>query len=58
VPVNGSRDMIAAIKKAGGHPLYTEYKGEGHNIWDKVSGTQGLWDWLFAQQRNKTMLRN
>jgi predicted peptidase len=52
VPVNGSRDMIAAIKKAGGHPLYTEYKGEGHNIWDKVSGTQGLWDWLFAQQRN------
>ena len=51
VPVSGSRDMIAAIKKAGGHPKYTEYPDEGHNIWDQVSKTPGLWDWLFAQKR-------
>jgi hypothetical protein len=51
VPVSGSRDMIAAIKKAGGHPEYTEYPDEGHNIWDKVSDTPGLWNWLFAQKR-------
>jgi len=51
VPVSGSRDMIAAIKKAGGHPEYTEYPDEGHNIWEKVSDTPGLWDWLFKQKQ-------
>jgi hypothetical protein len=25
--------MIAAIKKAGGEPKYTEYKGVGHDAW-------------------------
>ncbi|GEO10707.1 phospholipase [Segetibacter aerophilus] len=52
VPVNGSRNMISAIQKAGGRPRYTEYKGEGHDIWYQVSKTPGLWDWLFAQKRN------
>jgi hypothetical protein len=51
VPVSGSRDMIAAIKKAGGNPRYTEFPDEGHNIWYQVSITPGLWDWLFAQER-------
>jgi len=52
VPVSGSRDMINAIKKAGGNPKYTEFPNDGHNIWDQVSNTPGLWDWLFAQKRN------
>lgn len=51
VPVAGSRDMIAAITKAGGTPKYTEYPAEGHNIWNKVRDTPGLWDWLFEQKR-------
>ena len=51
VPVSGSRDMIEAIKKAGGHPEYTEYPDEAHSIWEKVSDTPGLWNWLFAQKR-------
>lgn len=50
VPVSGSRDMIKAMKKAGGKPRYTEYPNEGHNIWYQVSITPGLWDWLFAQK--------
>ena len=52
VPVSGSRDMINAIKKAGGDPKYTEYAHEGHSIWSQVSTTPGLWDWLFAQKRD------
>jgi pimeloyl-ACP methyl ester carboxylesterase len=52
VPVSGSRDMINAIKKAGGNPKYTEFPNEGHNIWYQVSITPGLWDWLFAQKRD------
>ena len=51
VPVSGSRNIIAAIRKAGGHPKYTEFANEGHNIWDQTSRTPGLWDWLFAQHQ-------
>jgi hypothetical protein len=51
VPVAGSRDMISALKKAGGHPRYTEFANEGHSIWDRASTTPGLWDWLFAQRK-------
>lgn len=51
VPVSGSRDMIAAIKKAGGHPLYTEYPNSAHNIWENVIETPDVWNWLFAQKQ-------
>ncbi|MXV53080.1 hypothetical protein GS399_19085 [Pedobacter sp. HMF7647] len=52
VPVKESRDMIKAIKKAGGHPHYTEFPDQGHDIWNQVTITPGLWDWLFAQKRD------
>ena len=52
VPVSGSRDMIEAIRKAGGNPKYTEYPNEAHGIWNQVSSTPGLFDWLFAQKRD------
>jgi predicted peptidase len=51
IPVRGSSDMIAAIKKAGGNPRYTEYPEEGHIIAYLVYDTEGLWDWLFVQKR-------
>ncbi|WP_259070328.1 hypothetical protein HDF24_14710 [Mucilaginibacter sp. X4EP1] len=51
VLVDGDRDMITAMKKAGGHPLYTEYPDEAHNIWNKANDTPGLWNWLFAQKQ-------
>jgi dienelactone hydrolase len=51
VPVRGSRDIIQAIKNAGGNPRYTEYPHEGHHILKKVTDTPGLLDWLFAQKR-------
>ena len=52
VPVEADRDMIHALQKAGGHPNYTEFPDKGHNIWNDVSTTPGLLDWLFAQKRN------
>lgn len=52
VPVTGSRKMIEAIKRAGGHPLYNEFSGVGHNVWPSVNETPGLLDWLFAQKRD------
>jgi predicted peptidase len=49
VNVSGSRDMIEAIKKAGGNPKYTEYAGVGHNSWDKAYGTDELYEWMLKQ---------
>jgi predicted peptidase len=49
VKVSQSRDMIQALKDAGGTPQYTEYPGVGHNSWDKAYGTPELYDWLLKQ---------
>lgn len=49
VPVQRSRDMIEAIKKAGGSPKYTEYPGVAHNSWDKAYDTDELYEWLLKQ---------
>lgn len=51
VPVSGSRNMVEAIRKAGGNPKYNEFSGVGHNVWPEVSKTEGVLDWLFAQRR-------
>ncbi len=49
VPVSGSRDMIQAIRAAGGQPNYTEYPNAGHNIWMEVYTSTSFLAWLFAQ---------
>jgi predicted peptidase len=46
-----SRNMVEAIKKAGGNPKYTEYKGVGHNSWVKAYSDPEFFAWLFAQKR-------
>jgi predicted peptidase len=51
VPVSGSRDMIEALRKAGGSPKYTEYPGVGHNCWDRAYNTDELYQWLLEHKR-------
>lgn len=51
VKVERSRDMIAALKKAGGDPKYTEYPGVGHNSWTETYNNDDVIAWLFAQKR-------
>ncbi len=51
VPVSGSRDMIQAIRSAGGQPRYTEYPQAGHGIWMQVYSSSDFLTWLFAQQK-------
>jgi len=53
VPVERSRDMIAAIKMAGGDPKYTEYKGVGHDAWTPTYRDNKVLDWLFEQKKGK-----
>ncbi|GLU55527.1 hypothetical protein Dfri01_49880 [Dyadobacter frigoris] len=50
-PVSSTRSIIAGIKKAGGHPKYTEFPNAGHNIGRQVQQTHGLLDWLFSQKK-------
>ena len=51
VPVHFSRDLTAAITKAGGTAKYTEYPGVGHDSWMKAYEEAELWKWLFAQRK-------
>ncbi|MES2790225.1 MAG: alpha/beta hydrolase-fold protein [Planctomycetota bacterium] len=47
-----SRNMIQAIKQAGGQTNYTEYKGVGHNSWAPAYADPKLLEWMFAQKRS------
>lgn len=51
VPVSGSRDMIEALRAAGGDPKYTEYPDKDHYIAEEVMKAEGLLDWMFAQKK-------
>jgi predicted peptidase len=52
VPVTASRERIAEMRRAGGHPLYTEYPGVGHNVWEWAYTEPALVTWLFSKRRN------
>lgn len=51
VKVSRSRDMIAAIKAAGGDPKYTEYPGVAHNSWTQTFNDEAVVGWLFSQEK-------
>jgi predicted peptidase len=51
VPVSVSRDRIAARRKRGGQPLYTEYAGVDHNVWEWAFTEPALVKWVFSQRR-------
>ena len=51
VPVTVSRSRMAARRKAGGKPLYTEYAGVDHNVWEWAYTEPELVKWVFAQRR-------
>lgn len=51
VPPRYSRDMSAALKRAGADVRYTEFPDADHNSWDPAYATAELWPWVFAQHR-------
>ncbi len=52
VPVLGTREIIKAIKDAGGTlASYTETSKFYHGVWDHAFSTEGLFEWLFSNQR-------
>lgn len=53
VPPQLSRDMIAAIRYAGGHPGYSEYPDVGHGSWVQAYNEPYLVDWLFSHRKSE-----
>ncbi len=53
VPVERSREAVAALKALGAKPIYTEYPGVGHDSWNPAYADLKLYEWLFAQKNAK-----
>jgi len=51
VQVQYSRDIVQAIRDAGGDPKYTEYPGVGHNSWTPAFAEPELLPWLMSHSR-------
>jgi predicted peptidase len=52
VPVERSREMVAAVRAAGGDVKYTELAGVEHNSWDPAYGDPEVVKWMLAQHRH------
>ena len=53
VKTKRSRDMVAALEKAGGKVKYTEYKGVRHNSWSKTYRDEEALKWLLGQNKSE-----
>jgi predicted peptidase len=56
VSVEGSRKMVEALKEVRGNVRYTEYdeaSGIQHNAWDPCYKNEEVFEWIFAQSRDK-----
>jgi predicted peptidase len=51
VPAQGSRELVAALKRAGAEPKYTEYPKVGHNSWSPAFDEKEFWNWVLTQKR-------
>jgi predicted peptidase len=49
-PVEKTREMIEALRVAGGEPKYTELQSTGHNSWDDAYALPELYQWLLKQK--------
>ena len=51
VSVERARKWVAALRKAGGSPKYTEVPGVGHNVWETAFANPDAATWLLSQRR-------
>lgn len=54
VDVNGSDQLVTALRDAGDNVIYTRYDTGGHAIWPVAYAHPLLFAWLIAQQRGDT----
>ena len=53
VPPQESRQMVEAVKAAGGDVKYTEYEKVNHNCWDRAYEDPDTIQWLLSQKRKR-----
>jgi len=46
VPLRGSREMVQALKKSGGHVRLTIYPDADHDSWTQTYNNPAIYDWL------------
>ncbi|AMV37887.1 redoxin domain-containing protein [Planctomyces sp. SH-PL62] len=51
IPPSLSREMVRALRQAGGRSIYTEFPGVGHNCWDRAYTRADLFEWLGQRRR-------
>jgi predicted peptidase len=49
--VEGMREMVRALRDIGAPVRYTEYRGVGHNSWDRAYAEPELVEWMLAPRR-------
>ncbi len=49
--VSGTRSLFDAVTTAGGSPRLTEYRGVGHNSWDRAYSDPRVMEWILTQHR-------
>ena len=49
--VKNMRSMVAALREAGVPAKHTEYRGVGHNSWDRAYHDPALIDWMLGQPK-------
>jgi predicted peptidase len=50
VPVARSRNMVEALRRAGGQPIYREVAGAGHDTWTMTYRDPEVFAWLLSQK--------
>ena len=50
VPFSQSKNMVDAIKAAGGNPKFTAYPDLDHNSWSATWDNPEFWAWLFGEK--------
>jgi poly(3-hydroxybutyrate) depolymerase len=50
--VRNIRTMIETLNHEGATARVTEYRGVGHNSWDRAYSEPALFDWMLAQERH------
>lgn len=51
IPVRRTRELVMAVKAAGGSPRFTLYPQANHDSWTRPYAGQALYTWLLAQRR-------
>lgn len=51
VPLEASREMVDALRKAGGSVTFTVYPEAGHDSWTESYENPALYQWLMQQRR-------